>query len=138
MEKASDKLIGVTGLISEQADDENYVEVGYIYQKSYWGNGYVFEAACACVDYVCWVDRFAKRDRRTERIRDKMIIREMAIEDIPQLANLYKQFWNEESCLVRAPFYTAGIYWKKNWLRTDLICKSGMQEEEYKSGYDFF
>lgn len=26
-----------------------------------------------------------------------MIIREMVIEDIPQLANLYKQFWNEDS-----------------------------------------
>ena len=28
-----------------------------------------------------------------------MLIREMVIEDIPQLANLYKQFWNEESCV---------------------------------------
>jgi hypothetical protein len=26
-----------------------------------------------------------------------MIIREMIAEDIPQLARLYKQFWNEES-----------------------------------------
>jgi ribosomal-protein-alanine N-acetyltransferase len=52
IEKASDKLIGVTGLISEQADDENYVGVGYIYKKSYWGNGYAFEAAFACVDYA--------------------------------------------------------------------------------------
>jgi RimJ/RimL family protein N-acetyltransferase len=52
MEKASDQLIGVTGLISEQADDENYVGVGYIYKKSYWGKGYAFEAASACVDYA--------------------------------------------------------------------------------------
>lgn len=52
IEKASDKLIGVTGLISEQADDENYVGVGYIYKKLYWGNGYAFEAASACVDYA--------------------------------------------------------------------------------------
>ncbi len=28
-----------------------------------------------------------------------MVIREMVIEDIPQLANLYKQFWNEVSCV---------------------------------------
>ena len=52
IEKVSNKLVGVTGLISEQADDENYVGVGYIYKKSYWGNGYAFEAASACVDYA--------------------------------------------------------------------------------------
>ncbi|ADY55358.1 GCN5-related N-acetyltransferase [Syntrophobotulus glycolicus DSM 8271] len=52
IEKASDQLIGVTGLISEQADDEKYVGIGYIYQKSYWGNGYAFEAASACIDYA--------------------------------------------------------------------------------------
>lgn len=52
MEKASDEFIGVTGLISEQADDEHYVGVGYIYKKSHWGNGYAFEAASACVDYA--------------------------------------------------------------------------------------
>ncbi len=28
-----------------------------------------------------------------------MIVREMVIGDIPQLANLYKQFWNEDSCV---------------------------------------
>jgi GNAT superfamily N-acetyltransferase len=28
-----------------------------------------------------------------------MIIREMIKSDIPQLAQLYKQFWNEESCI---------------------------------------
>lgn len=52
IEKASGKLIGVTGLISEQADDENHVGVGYIYKKSYWGKGYAFEATSACVDYA--------------------------------------------------------------------------------------
>ena len=28
-----------------------------------------------------------------------MIMREMIADDIPQLAQLYKQFWNEESCI---------------------------------------
>jgi hypothetical protein len=28
-----------------------------------------------------------------------MIIREMIVDDIPQLAQLYKQFWDEESCV---------------------------------------
>jgi RimJ/RimL family protein N-acetyltransferase len=52
IEKTSDRLIGVTGLISEEADDENYVGIGYIYKKSYWGNGYASEAASACIDYA--------------------------------------------------------------------------------------
>ena len=37
IEKTSDRLIGVTGLISEEADNENYVGIGYIYKKSHWG-----------------------------------------------------------------------------------------------------
>lgn len=52
IEKTSDRLIGVTGLISEEADHDSYVGIGYIYKKSYWGNGYAFEAASACIDYA--------------------------------------------------------------------------------------
>lgn len=52
IEKTSDRLIGVTGLISEEADNENYVGIGYIYKKSHWGNGYAFEAASACINYA--------------------------------------------------------------------------------------
>ena len=52
IEKASDRLIGVTGLIFEEADNENYVGIGYLYKKSHWGNGYAFEAASACINYA--------------------------------------------------------------------------------------
>lgn len=52
IEKSSDRLIGVSGLISETVDNDNYVGVGYIYQRSYWGKGYAFEVASACVDYA--------------------------------------------------------------------------------------
>ena len=52
IEKTSSKLIGVTGLIAEKANQENHVGVGYIYNKLYWGNGYAHEAAAACVDYA--------------------------------------------------------------------------------------
>lgn len=52
IEKTTDRLIGVTGLISEEADNENYVGIGYIFKKSYWGNGYAFEAASACINYA--------------------------------------------------------------------------------------
>jgi RimJ/RimL family protein N-acetyltransferase len=52
IEKTSSQLIGVTGLIAEKVDDENYVGVGYIYRQLSWGHGYAFEAASACVDYA--------------------------------------------------------------------------------------
>jgi len=36
----------------------------------------------------------------SERLKvEKMIVREMIKEDIPQLAQLFKQFWGEESCV---------------------------------------
>lgn len=52
IEKASDRLVGVCGLISEQADDESYVGIGYIFNKSHWGKGYAFEAASSCINYA--------------------------------------------------------------------------------------
>lgn len=52
IEKDTNQLIGVTGLIAEQADDERYVGIGYIYNKSYWKMGYAFEGANACVNYA--------------------------------------------------------------------------------------
>lgn len=52
IEKETKQLIGVTGLIAEQADNENYVGIGYIYKKSSWNKGYAFEGASACVNYA--------------------------------------------------------------------------------------
>lgn len=52
IEKASGHLIGVAGLIAEEADDENYIGIGYIYNKAYWNKGYAFESASACVKYA--------------------------------------------------------------------------------------
>ena len=52
IEKSSNTLIGVCGLIAEQADNENYVGIGYLFNKEYWGKGYAVESASACVDYA--------------------------------------------------------------------------------------
>ncbi len=52
IEKASGKLIGVSGLLAEQADGEQFVGVGYIYNKAYWHKGYAFEGAAGCMRYA--------------------------------------------------------------------------------------
>lgn len=52
IERSTNQLIGVTGLISEQADNESYVGIGYIFNKSSWKNGYALESAKACVRYA--------------------------------------------------------------------------------------
>lgn len=52
IEKDTNQLIGVTGLIAEQADNEKYVGIGYLYRQSSWKKGYAFEGASACVDYA--------------------------------------------------------------------------------------
>ncbi len=55
VEKASNSPVGVCGLIAEQADQESYVGIGYIFQKRVWGQGYAFESATACVEYAAYV-----------------------------------------------------------------------------------
>ncbi len=52
IKKDTNDFIGVTGLISEQADNEKYTGVGYIYNKNYWNKGYALESALACVKYA--------------------------------------------------------------------------------------
>ncbi len=52
IEKHTNQLIGVTGLIAEQVDNEEYVGIGYIYRKSSWKLGYAVEGALACVKYA--------------------------------------------------------------------------------------
>ena len=51
IEKKSNNLIGLCGLISETADNKKYTGIGYIFNKKYWGKGYAFESASACIDY---------------------------------------------------------------------------------------
>ena len=66
IENTTKKLIGVSGVINEEADGENYVGVGYIFNKEYWGNGYAIEAASACVQYafdILYVDEVTAQIR---------------------------------------------------------------------------
>ena len=52
IEKASSNLIGVAGVIKEEADGEEHTGIGYIFNNAYWHKGYAYESASACVHYA--------------------------------------------------------------------------------------
>ena len=47
--KDSGKLIGQAGIIKSDINGEQVVELGYIFDNVYWGQGFGIEAARACV-----------------------------------------------------------------------------------------
>jgi RimJ/RimL family protein N-acetyltransferase len=50
--KTTDEMIGQCGLTMQDYSDNKVLEVGYLFQKAYWHNGYATEAAIACRDYA--------------------------------------------------------------------------------------
>ena len=50
--KESGEMIGQCGLTLQPYGEERVVEVGYLFQKAYWHQGYAIEAAMACRDYA--------------------------------------------------------------------------------------
>ena len=50
--KSEDKLIGQCGLTLQDYKDKKVYEIGYLFNKSYWHNGYAVESAAACKKYA--------------------------------------------------------------------------------------
>ncbi len=50
--KATGEMIGQCGLTMQAYRDERVLEVGYLFQKAFWGSGYATEAAKACKEYA--------------------------------------------------------------------------------------
>lgn len=51
-DKNSAEFIGHVGLITENILQQDYLGIGYILDKKYWGQGYALEAAKACAEYA--------------------------------------------------------------------------------------
>ena len=49
--EASGRMIGQCGITRQKVGDQEVLEIGYGFQKSFWGRGYATEAALACRDY---------------------------------------------------------------------------------------
>ena len=50
--KSENKLIGQCGLTLQDYKDTKVYEIGYLFNKSYWHNGYAVESAAACKEYA--------------------------------------------------------------------------------------
>lgn len=50
--KETGKVIGICGLQYCDTDRESVLEIGYLFNRAYWHNGYAAEAAIACKQYA--------------------------------------------------------------------------------------
>ena len=81
--KESDEMIGQCGLTMQPWKDEEVLEIGYLFEKLYWHNGYAIEAAKACKKYafeileadeVCSIIRTTNIASQNVAIRNGMIM----------------------------------------------------------------
>ena len=68
--KETDEMIGQCGLTMQPWKDTEVLEIGYLFNKSYWHKGYATEAARACKKYAFEV---LKADEVCSIIRDTNI-----------------------------------------------------------------
>lgn len=52
MQKETEKCIGLCGITLQPYKEKQVPELGYIFQKEYWHQGYATESALTCKDYA--------------------------------------------------------------------------------------
>lgn len=52
IQKSTGRLIGQCGLTVQDVEGRKVTEIGYIFNKNFWGNGYATEAAAGCKKYA--------------------------------------------------------------------------------------
>ncbi|QDI90827.1 N-acetyltransferase [Salicibibacter halophilus] len=50
-DKVTGDFLGQCGIVPQEVDGEIEMEIGYLFVRSAWGNGYATEAALACKNY---------------------------------------------------------------------------------------
>lgn len=81
--KETDEMIGQCGLTMQPWKDKEVLEIGYLFQRSFWHRGYAIEAARACKKYafdilnadeVCSIIRDTNTASQNVAIRNGMIV----------------------------------------------------------------
>lgn len=52
VEKSTNVVIGIMGILPVNIKETDYIEIAYILKQESWGNGYAIEGIKACVDYI--------------------------------------------------------------------------------------
>lgn len=86
--KGNGEMIGQCGLTMQHWNDEEVLEIGYLFNKEYWHQGYATEAAKACKKYafnklkakeVCSIIRDSNIPSQNVAIRNGMSIKDQWI-----------------------------------------------------------
>lgn len=84
--KETNQMIGQCGLTMQPWKDENVLEIGYLFERTYWHKGYAIEAAKACKKYafeILKADEVCSIIRDTNISSQKVAIRNgMTIKDV--------------------------------------------------------
>ena len=81
--KETDEMIGQCGLTMQPWKDEEVLEIGYLFERKHWHQGYATEAAVACKQYafeqlkadeVCSIIRDSNKASQNVAIRNGMTI----------------------------------------------------------------
>lgn len=86
--KETDKMIGQCGLTMQQWKDQEVREIGYLFERSHWHQGYATEAAKACKQYafeklnaseVCSIIRDSNTASQNVAMRNGMVMKDQWI-----------------------------------------------------------
>ena len=83
--KETDKMIGQCGLTMQQWKDQEVLEIGYLFERPHWHQGYATEAAKACKQYafeklnaseVCSIMRDSNTASQNVAMRNGMVMKD--------------------------------------------------------------